>query len=188
MKKLIILSFVLFLTGTTYAVEPAAPPPWIQKATVEPGKHYEWGTGISKQMAVANSMARQDAMTKMSYWLSTHMEVYSAAFTLEVSNGEGSTESATLFQQVVKATTDTILKGLVTENTDVQMDMRNFRCYVLMSMPLEMAAVELKRQLTEKTDFYDRYASSSVLKSIDLEAKVSNSGAAKPPSPPRSGQ
>lgn len=170
MKKLLILTLALLMNGLLFAEEPAQPPSWIKKATAEPGKHYEWGTGVSKQMAVANNLARMDAMAKMSQWVSSRVEVHSTAIRLEF-KGAGLDESVTLLEQVVKSSSETVLNGLVTENTDVQMDMRNFRVYVLLSLPVESVAAELKRQLQEKTNFYDLYGGTVALKALDTEAK-----------------
>jgi len=120
-------------------------------------------------MSVANGLARQDALTKMSRHISSRLDGFTQTFRAEISTPDATTV-VTVFTQVTTEVSSALLQGVTTENTDVQMDNRNYRVYVLLSIPVTQVAAELKRQLKEKTDIYTRFGSSRTLKTVDAQA------------------
>jgi len=180
MKK-IAVALLLFAVVVSAGMAQVVAPKWVQTALADSasGKSYEWGTGTSKQMAAANNLARDEAMTKMTRKIAETLDHYLVSFKMEASKEDGEA-----FERIIESTTRTVTEAIVTENTDVQMDNRNFRVYVLLSMPVKGEVIELKRQLQEKTDLYTRLASNATLLMISNDIKASDKGKGAPAVPP----
>lgn len=143
-------------------------PDYVTKTPADPNIHYEWGTGLSRDLSLATSKAAQDAQRKMAQFLETRFQGLIEEFKEELNASEQG-EYLEQFTLTTKSVISTTLHGVTTEKNDFQNDDGKYRVYVLMSMPIGAAAEALNQQLQAQKDLYTRYRASEAFKRMDEE-------------------
>jgi len=145
-------------------------PDWVLNIPQDANIHYEWGTGLSRDMGLATSAAAQDAQHKMSQFMDQRFKGLRESFKEDIKTGDDEMYLEQ-FDEATQSVTNTILVGVKTEKNEFRKEEGRYRVYVLSSMPFGAASEALVNELKKNKELNTRFQKAKLFDKLNEMTK-----------------